>query len=208
MRDAALRAKKDEYMVPLAQSFFATVHPNVVSLMAMGVGLLTAAAVIQERYWLGLLLWLLNRILDGLDGVIARVHDKQSDFGGYLDIVVDFVTYAAIPVGLAASQVDPHASSGMAQPLILSLIFLLCTYYVNAASWMYLAAVLEKRRARHEGRLTTIAMPAGIIGGTETIVFYGAFIIFPTHLVWLFSLMAGLIVITIGQRLVWAARHI
>ena len=207
MFDEKMRQFKDNAFAPLAQLLQA-VPPWFFTVAGLVVGLITAVSVWQQQYILGFFLWITNRVLDGLDGAVARQCGTTSDFGGYLDIVVDFVTYAAIPVGLAASQVDPHASSGMAQPLILSLIFLLCTYYVNAASWMYLAAVLEKRRARHEGRLTTIAMPAGIIGGTETIVFYGAFIIFPTHLVWLFSLMAGLIVITIGQRLVWAARHI
>jgi hypothetical protein len=51
-------------------------------------------------------------------------------------------------------------------------------------------------------------MPAGIIGGTETIIFYTAFIFFPAYLAWLFSLMGLLIIVTILQRLVWASRHI
>jgi hypothetical protein len=73
---------------------------------------------------------------------------------------------------------------------------------------MYLAAILEKRRWAHSHRLTTIAMPTGIIGGTETILFYTAFIFFPSHLTWLFGLMGLLIVITIGQRMRWALRHL
>jgi hypothetical protein len=31
----------------------------------------------------------------------ARVNNKQSDFGGYLDIVLDMVAYVSIPLGLA-----------------------------------------------------------------------------------------------------------
>jgi phosphatidylglycerophosphate synthase len=149
---------------------------------------------------LGFIFWFLNRVFDALDGSVARLRRTQSDFGGYLDIVVDFVVYALIPVGLAMGV------SGTA--VTISLIFLLCTYYVNAASWMYLAAILEKRLHNQDGRLTTITMPAGIIGGTETIIFYTAFIVFPAYLAWLFSLMSLLIVVTILQRLVWAARHL
>lgn len=207
MFDEKMRQLKDNAFAPLAQLLQA-VPPWFFTVVGLVVGLATAVSAWQQQYPLGFFLWIANRVFDGLDGAVARQCGTSSDFGGYLDIVVDFVIYAAIPVGLAAGRVDPTAATGMAQPLILSLIFLLCTYYVNAASWMYLAAVLEKRRASHEGRLTTIVMPAGIIGGTETIVFYGAFMIFPTHLVWLFSVMGSLIVITIGQRLVWAARHI
>lgn len=207
MFDDKMRLVKDHAFNPLAQ-LFQVMPPWFFTLAGLVAGVATAVAVWQQQYILGLLLWLLNRVFDGLDGAVARQRGASSDFGGYLDIVVDFVIYAAVPVGLAAGRVDTTAASGLAQPLILSLIFLLCSYYVNAASWMYLAAILEKRRASQDGRLTSIIMPAGIVGGTETIVFYCVFIIFPGYLVWLFSLMAALIVVTIGQRLVWAARHL
>lgn len=202
-----MRLVKDITFNPLAR-FVQHMPPWFFSVMGLLVGLATAVALWQQAYALGFLLWFFNRVFDGLDGAVARLCGLQSDFGGYLDIVVDFVVYAAIPVGLVAGVVDASASTGTAQPLVLGLIFLLCTYYVNAASWMYLAAILEKRHAAYDGRLTTITMPAGIIGGTETIVFYTAFILFPSYLVWLFSLMGLLITVTILQRLVWAARHI
>ena len=200
MRDAALRAKKDEYMVPLAQSFFATVHPNVVSLMAMGVGLLAAAAVIQERYWLGLLLWLLNRILDGLDGVIARVHDKQSDFGGYLDLLFDFVIYLAIPIAFLS-----------AAPTVFNLwagITLISVYVLNIISWTVLSALLEKRHMQSPSRLTSMEMPTGLIEGAETIAVYTLFFFFPGSIGYIFFIFAALVLVTAGQRVFWAARNL
>ena len=200
MRDAALRAKKDEYMVPLAQSFFATVHPNVVSLMAMGVGLLAAAAVIQERYWLGLLLWLLNRILDGLDGVIARVHDKQSDFGGYLDLLFDFVIYLAIPLAFLS-----------AEPTVFNLwagITLISVYVLNIISWTVLGALLEKRHMQSPSRLTSMEMPTGLIEGAETIAVYTLFFFFPGSIGYIFFIFAALVLVTAGQRVFWAARNL
>ncbi|MEZ4718271.1 MAG: CDP-alcohol phosphatidyltransferase family protein [Caldilineaceae bacterium] len=200
MRDAALRAKKDEYMVPLAQSFFATVHPNVVSLMAMGVGLLAAAAVIQERYWLGLLLWLLNRILDGLDGVIARVHGKQSDFGGYLDLLFDFVIYLAIPIAFLS-----------AAPTVFNLwagITLISVYVLNIISWTVLGALLEKRYMQSPSRLTSMEMPTGLIEGAETIAVYTLFFFFPGSIGYIFFIFAALVLVTAGQRVLWAARNL
>lgn len=194
-----MRQAKDRAFTPLAHRLL-VVPPWLFSALGLLAGLAAAAALWQQQYAAGFALWFLNRVFDGLDGAVARARNRQSDFGGYLDIVVDFVVYAAIPVGLALGVGETAVS--------LSLIFLLCTYYVNAASWMYLAAILEKRRLTVADRLTTIAMPAGIIGGTETIIFYTAFIFFPAYLVWLFSLMALLIVVTICQRLVWAARHL
>jgi phosphatidylglycerophosphate synthase len=50
---------------------------------------------------LAALLFLLNRIFDALDGTVARLRNLQSDFGGYYDIVTDFITYCMLPVGLA-----------------------------------------------------------------------------------------------------------
>jgi phosphatidylglycerophosphate synthase len=155
-------------------------------------------------YLAGLALWILNRVFDGLDGTVARLQGSQSDFGGYLDIIIDFVIYAAVPIGLALAAAD----GGATDPVMLMLIILLAVYYVNGASWMYLAAILEKRRYGENGRLTSVTMPAGIIGGTETIIFYCAFIIFPGYLVWLFGLMSLLTGISIVQRLIWAAREL
>jgi phosphatidylglycerophosphate synthase len=207
MFDEKMRLVKDITFNPLAQ-LLQSVPPWLFTAAGLVAGVATAVTLWQQQYVLGFFLWVINRVFDGLDGAVARQRGTANDFGGYLDIVVDFVVYAAIPVGLVAGAVIVSASTSTAQPLVFSLIFLLCTYYVNAASWMYLAAILEKRLAAHDGRLTSITMPAGIIGGTETIIFYTAFILFPAYLAWLFSLMGLLIVATILQRLVWAARHI
>lgn len=204
MFDEKLRQLKDSAFNPLAR-FLPAIPPWLFSAMGLLAGIAATAALWQQRYGLGFIFWFLNRVFDALDGSVARLRGTQSDFGGYLDIMVDFVVYALIPVGLAMGVAPP---GGGPTTVTFSLIFLLCTYYVNAASWMYLAAILEKRLHKQNGRLTTIIMPAGIIGGTETIVFYTAFIIFPTYLAWLFSLMGLLIMVTILQRLVWAARYL
>lgn len=204
MFDEPMRRLKDRLFQPVAQLLL-WLSPWWLSLLGLLAGLAAAVVLWQQMYLAGLLLWVLNRVLDGLDGAVARLRGTPSDLGGYLDIVIDYVVYAAIPVGLAmgvsAAAVDPTA-------VIYSLIFLLCTYYVNAASWMYLAAILEKRRQGYDGRLTSITMPTGLIGGTETIIFYTAFILFPAYLVWLFGLMGLLIIVTILQRGVWAVRHL
>jgi hypothetical protein len=81
---------------------------------------------------------------------------------------------------------------------------------VNAASWMYLAAILERRGAgaAARGELTTITMPRGLVGGTETVVFYALFLALPRTLVPLFILMTALVLVTVMQRLVWAVRRL
>lgn len=200
MLDYALRPLKDRVLIPVARPVGLRISPTTVTLLALATGLLAAGLLLTRQYGLALALWLTSRMLDGLDGTIARTHARQSDFGGYLDILCDFVVYAAIPAALVLGRPLTPA------PLI-ALALLLATFYVNAASWMYLAAILEKRSAGAgaRGEQTTISMPAGLVGGTETIAFYCAFILLPAHTVLLFGTLAALVGASVLQRLFWAA---
>ncbi|GJM40697.1 MAG: membrane protein [Ardenticatenaceae bacterium] len=199
MFDERMRVVKDSVFNPMAE-VVQMVPPWLFSVLGLIAGVGATLAAWQQAYLLAVLLWWLNRILDGMDGAVARISDSQSDFGGYLDIVLDYVVYAAVPVGLALGRMETAVTY--------ALIVLLCTFYVNGASWMYLAAILEKRTHQNANRLTSVVMPAGLIGGTETIVFYSVFILFPSTLAWSFSFMAALVVITVIQRMVWAIRHL
>jgi phosphatidylglycerophosphate synthase len=199
MFDTPLRKFKDDLGAPLARSL-KRVPPIYITLLALAVGLLAAWFAYTQSYLAAFGLWIFNRILDGLDGLMARMNGMQSDFGGYADILTDFVVYAAIPIALTAGSASNE--------LYLALAFLLATYYVNTASWMYLAAILEKRAAHSPDTQTTIVMPAGLIGGFETILVYGIFLLFPAHLTILFSIFAALVLITVLQRLVWAKRNL
>ncbi len=198
MFDATLRQAKDRVGTPLALRLGA-VSPNAVSVGGFVVGLIAAWQASQGNGVAAVILWLFSRILDGLDGLIARLHGKQSDFGGYLDIVLDFVVYSAVPIGLTLNAPTLERLTALA--------VMLSSFYVNAASWMMLAAILEKR-GRVQGGLTTVTMPPGLVGALETIAAYTAFLLWPEQTVWLFGVFAALVGVTIVQRLVWAWRHL
>ena len=202
MLDPLLRPVKERYLAPVAIAIGTRVSPMAATIAALLVGLGAAACAAAGLYSVALLLWIVNRLLDGLDGTLARVHGTQSDLGGYVDILLDFVVYAAIPMGFALGIGD--------RATFAAALALLASFYVNTASWMYLAAVLERRDAgaRSRGELTTITMPPGLIGGTETIMFYAAFFLFPVLVVPLFWIMCGLVSVTVLQRLRWAIRNI
>jgi phosphatidylglycerophosphate synthase len=198
--DERLRAVKVNALAPLAKRY-SEVHPLQFTSAAFALGLLAAAAAAAGNYWVALFLWLLNRLLDGLDGEVARLTGKQSDWGGYLDNVCDFVVYALVPFALAWSLRSPGAFFAVA--------FLLVTFYVNAGSWLYMSALIEKRRSHSEtsiqGKiLTSIHIPTGLVEGAETIVFYSLFLLLPAYAPYLMALMALLVIITIFQRLSWA----
>jgi phosphatidylglycerophosphate synthase len=208
MFDTTLRRVKDRLGEPLAARLKG-VSPNAVSLAAFATGMFTAWLAAHGWFVWGLVFWLVSRALDGLDGLLARVHQKQSDFGGYLDILLDFAVYAAVPVGIVFYDPKPDRD--------LALTFMLSTFYINGASWMYLAAILEKRKAQVVGtardpaapsQMTSVVMPPGLVGATETILAYCAFLLWADHAVFLFFIFGALVLATTLQRLAWAWRNI
>ena len=198
MQDAFLRRQKDRLLAPMAGTAFRSIHPNWVSVLALVVGLGSVGAILLQWYWLGLGLWALNRILDGLDGLIARVHHKQSDFGGYLDLFLDFIIYLTVPLAFTA-----------AMPTVINLwacLALIASYVLNTISWTTLATLLEKRHRQTVGRLTSMEMPTGLVEGAETIAFYTLFYLLPDYIAILFTAMAILVFFTAAQRVWWAYR--
>jgi phosphatidylglycerophosphate synthase len=204
MFDPLLRNLKDRVLHPIARTAGGSVSPNAVTVVTLLVGLAAAAALVVRAYPWALGLWLLNRVLDGLDGAIARLHGRQTDFGGYLDILCDFVVYAAIPIGLAFGLASHNGAAPLAAAVLVG------AFYVNAASWMYLSALLEKRAAgaSARGEPTSVTMPGGLVEGTETIVFFSLFILLPGQAVLLMPAMTAAVAVTVVQRLVWARRNL
>lgn len=193
---------KDRVLGPLAQAAGPIVPAGVITASALVVGVAAALLASRGAYGAALACWLLNRILDGLDGAVARVRGSASDRGGYFDLLADFLVYALLPIGLASGSREPG--------VFVAAACLLAAFYINTMTWMYISAVLERRGAgaRARGEQTTIAMPEAIIGGTETIIFYSAFLLFPQHIRTLLFLMAALTLLGAAQRTLWVARRL
>jgi phosphatidylglycerophosphate synthase len=200
--DRHLREIKERMLRPAAVRVAGRAHPITISCVALGVGIGAAAAAVLQMYGAGLVLWLLNRTLDGLDGAVARLTGQQSDFGGYVDFLFDVIVYATIPLALTLGHANPgvYAAAG----------FLIATFYINLASSLYLSSIMEKRQigATARGEHTAITLPTGLVEGFETIVFYALFFLLPGALVPLFVTMGALVLVTIAGRLRWAARHL
>ena len=176
----------------------AGVRADHVTLLGLVFALGAALAIAQGAFWLGLALILVSRLADGLDGAVARA-TRPSDFGGYLDILSDFVLYAAVP--LAFVWHDPGANG-------LAGAFLLASYYVNAASFLGFAALAEKRRlqTRAQGE-KSLYFSAGLLEGGETIAFMVALCLFPgafAPLAWGFGILC---LLTAALRLAEARRR-
>jgi phosphatidylglycerophosphate synthase len=170
-----------------------------ISLLGLAFGLLAAVLLAQGLPgWLALVPLLVGRVLDGLDGAVARATYK-TDFGGYLDIFCDFVFYAAIPMAFVLR--DPGAN-GVAGG------FLLAAFYINAASFLGYAIIAEKRRmtTRQQGE-KSLYYAAGLLEGTETIVFFAILCLVPHYFPVAAYVFAALCLVTATAR-VWLARRV
>jgi phosphatidylglycerophosphate synthase len=158
-----------------------------------------------------LALWLVNRLLDGLDGEVARLGRggvrRQSDRGGFADLAADVTVYAALTLGLAAGAAPLAGDPTLVWALA---AVVLATYYVNITALLLTAWLLE-RRAR--GRTPqddgpTLDVPTGLIEGAETIVLLSLALALPQHAPLMLAAIAVLVALTALQRGVWALRHL
>lgn len=147
------------------------VSAQQITFTGLACGLLGAVAIAWGMPWLGLGLFLLNRLADGFDGAVARL-EGATDRGGYLDIVADFLVYAAIPLAFAVA--DPARNA-------LAAAFLLAAFLANGVAFLAFAILAEKRglETRAQGQKSFYFL-AGLAEGFETIAAFALMCIFPT----------------------------
>ena len=146
-------------------------NANQVTIAGLGLGLAAAIAIALGDFAIGLFLFLLSRIADGLDGVVARL-TMPTDQGGFLDIVLDFFVYAAIPLAFAVYDPSNNAFSAA---------LLLASFLANGTVFLAFAILAEKRALVSDFRGSrSIYYIAGIAEGSETIAFFAAFCLFPS----------------------------
>jgi phosphatidylglycerophosphate synthase len=170
----------------------AGVGADAVTWAGFAIGLGAAAAIAQRHYALGLALLLASRVADGLDGAVARL-STPTDRGAFLDIALDFIFYASIPLAFALA--DPAANALPAAALLAS--------FVGTASGFLAFAVLAERR-----QMTSTAYPAkglyylgGLTEASETIACFVAMCLWPQHFAWFAYGFAALCGLTIVSRL-------
>jgi phosphatidylglycerophosphate synthase len=191
MFDAAVRPLIDPPLARLADRFIAAgFSANAVTLIGFAVGMLAVPALAAGWYLVALLLILLNRLADGIDGAIAR-RQGATDLGGYLDILCDFIFYAAVPLGFALARPENGAAAA----------FLIFSFVGTGSSFLAYAVIASKRgleSARHGPK--TIFYLGGLTEGTETILCFVAMCLFPVSFPALAYLFGVLCWITTAYR--------
>lgn len=180
MLDRLILEQTKSYQQQLAQRFIQWgFTANRVTVLGFMLGMLALPLLAFEHYLWALLAILLNRLLDGLDGTIARL-TQTSDRGGFLDIVLDFLFYSAIPLGFALSNPSENA---------LAAAVLIYSFIGTGSSFLAFAIFATKRQ------LTSTIYPhksfyylGGLTEAGETILVFSLMCLAPS---WFSSLAYG-----------------
>jgi phosphatidylglycerophosphate synthase len=196
MFDGLIRTRIDPPLNTLGERVaMVGISANQVTTFGLVVSVAAGVAIALGWFVAALVFIALSRFADGLDGAIARA-TRKTDLGGYLDIVFDFVFYAAVPLGFVLH--DP-AANGIAGAVLLA------AFYVNGATFLAFAAVAARRGMSTEIRgPKSIYFTTGLAEGSETIFIFVAMCVLPAWFAAIAYGFAAVCVITAGARVALA----
>ena len=201
MLDSQLRARLVAPVLDSLARRLAThgVPAGAVTAAAFAAGAAACVAAGLGSWWVALALWIANRTLDGLDGLVAR-RVGPTDLGGYFDLACDLVVYAGFVVAVAVAV--PGAR--------LARVALLAAYYVNAGAWLSYSALAERRRlgggGGGGGDNRSLRFVPGLAEGAETFLAYALLCLLPEHAATIAWAFAALVALSATQRVVLAVR--
>ena len=162
-------------------------QPNQITFIGFFFGILMCFLIFIHSYFLAILFLFLNRLCDGLDGVMAR-QTSPSPLGAYLDIILDFIIYAAFVLVFSLEN-EINLITG---------VFLLFTYICTGTTFLTQAIIQPQLDYSQQQDNVEDEIPksfiyaSGLIEGTETIFFMFLCLIMPKAfpiLGFLFSVM-------------------
>lgn len=173
------------------------VTPDRISLVGFLIGALALPFLAMQWYFAALLMIVINRLFDGLDGALARRRDL-SDAGGFLDIALDFLFYALVPFGFVLASPTLNAVAGA---------WLLFAFIGTGSSFLAFAAVADKYKLENlDYPHKSFYYLGGLTEGAETILVFVFFCLFPAYfplLAWLFGALCWFTTLT----RVWGGYH-
>jgi len=175
----------------------AGIGADSVTLCGFALGIGAAVAVARGAPLAGLALLLTSRLMDGLDGAVARA-TQPTDRGAFLDITLDFLFYASIPLAFAVA--DPPANA-------LPAAVLLAAFIGTGSSFLAFAVLAAKRGLKNEDYPNKgIYYLGGLTEASETLLCFVAMCLWPQHFaLWAYG-FALLCLLTIVTRLLGAWR--
>uniref|UniRef100_A0A8H9YYI8 CDP-alcohol phosphatidyltransferase family protein n=1 Tax=Pseudomonas tritici TaxID=2745518 RepID=A0A8H9YYI8_9PSED len=163
-----------------------TLTADGLTLTGFAIGVLALPFLALGWYLAALTAIVLNRLLDGLDGALAR-RRGITDAGGFLDIALDFLFYALVPFGFALAAPSENA---------LAAAWLLFAFMGTGSSFLAFAALAAKHDIDNPGYAhKSFYYLGGLTEGTETILLFALCCLFPMHFAlfaWIFGALCWL----------------
>jgi phosphatidylglycerophosphate synthase len=169
--------------------------PNQVTGLGFGIALAASAAVATGFNGWAVVLWWVSRLVDGSDGIYARATGQESEFGGYLDILLDMAAYSTMLIGFAIAF-----PALQAQWTLMLFFYVLCITSALALGMQEAKLELPARDDRG------LRLGAGLAEGGETGIAYSLFLLLPGFLIYTTSLWIAILFTTVVARSVLAHR--
>ena len=138
------------------------IAPNILTIVGLPINLAAAASFAFGRMWLGGLLILAAGLFDMLDGAVARVSGSDTEFGGFLDSVIDRYSDLGILMGLVIF----YSLGGETLNLILVFVILVgsvLTSYIRAKAESIISVKCNVGLVERPERIILLA--AGALSG-------------------------------------------
>ena len=171
MIDARILPLQQKILLPIARLLVRLgVHADQITIAGFLVGLIALPLIATENYEWALVFILGNRLLDGLDGPVARL-TQATDRGAFLDIALDFAFYAVIPLAFAFADSSANA---------LAAAVLLTAFIGTGSSFLAFSLMAQKRKLQSQIFPNKgLYYLGGVTEGAETIAIFVAFCLWP-----------------------------
>ena len=166
----------DQYFVKIIKPFLEMaaspfykfgINANYISLFGLSMSFLSFYLILKDLNIIALFVFLLGRVLDGVDGIIAN-KTRITEFGGFIDIVFDLISYSLVPLAFILND-NSNAIFGS---------ILLATFFGTSSAFFGIA-IFENNKFIKRNPEKSFFHVGGFMGGSITIFFLSIMFIFP-----------------------------
>jgi phosphatidylglycerophosphate synthase len=176
---------------------FTGVSPNQVTCAGFILSLASAYLVSVHAFLPALAMWWLSRLLDGTDGIYARETNQTSNFGAFLDILLDMSSYSVMVIGF-------YLAFPQLQLAWLIIVFLYVLCITGALALGSFEDKIPSLKPDNRG----LRLAAGVAEGGETGLAYSTFLLFPDFIDALSNIWIGILLFTVVARVLLAKKEL
>ena len=201
MSQDPVSARFAKLLEPLADNLAArSISPHLITFVGFCMTVIALACVGLQIFWLALPFILLNRVCDGLDGMVARLQNRATAFGAFLDTFADIFLYSGVIFMLVL---------GGRQEYALPALFLLFTWLVSATcARAFTDAAVAQQLPEEIITRKSLFILDGIASQTETTLVLVLICLLPVYFPVIAIFYGIACLLTSGARVVMAHKYL